>query len=125
MKILVYNHYDQYALSRKEIELLVDLLPKEYWARISVLHLAHSHYKKAEPFEYDEKTKVGYLIMPVKEKTAELRNVAIRELLLGLIRIKAKSRFFLPMKSIEREEYKAFVEEWLPRCEAVLASSNH
>ena len=121
MKIIVYNTSDQYALSRAEIKALEMVLPKEYWARIEELHLAYSHPSKAETFEYDEKTKIGYFIMPVKEKTPELRSTAIEELLLGLARVRAKSRFFLPLKPRERDEYQPFISEWLPCCEAALA----
>lgn len=121
MKILVYNSYDQYALSRAEVEKLRAVIPQEYWSKISEFHLTHSHPYKAEPFEYDEKTKIGYLIMPVKEKTPEVRHAAIQELLLGLARIRAKSRFFYPLKPRERAEHEEFISEWLPRCEAALA----
>ena len=121
MKIVVYNTSDQYALSRSEVEALKTVLPKEYWAKVGEFHLAHSHPNHAEAFEYDEKTKIGYLIMPVKEKTPELRYSALKELLLGLARIRGQSRFFRPLKPKEREEYQPFVSEWLPRCEAALA----
>lgn len=120
MKIVVYNSSDQYALSRAEVETLETVLPKEFWAKIGEFHLAHSHPNKAEAFEYDEKHKIGYLIMPVKEKTPELRSTAVQELLLGLARIRAKSRFFHPLKPKERDEYQPFIFEWLPRCEAAL-----
>jgi len=100
--------------------MLETVLPKEYWVKISEFHLAHSHPKKAEVFEFDETTNIGYFVMPVKEKNPELRSVAIRELLLGLARIRAKSRFFHPLKPIERQDYEAFISEWLPRCEAAL-----
>ena len=121
MKIRVYNSYDQYALSRAEVETLRAVLPKEYWSKIREFHLAHSHPYKAEPFEYDEQTKIGYLIMLLKEKTPEVRHDAIQELLLGLSRIRAKSRFFHPLTPRERVEYEGAISEWLPRCEAALA----
>lgn len=121
MKIIVYNTTDQYALSRAEIETLRTVLPKEYWAKVSEFHLAHSHPKQAECFEYDEKTKIAYLIMPVKEKNPELRSSALEELLLGLARIRGQSRFFHPLKPKERASYQAYISEWLPRCELALA----
>lgn len=122
MKNIVYNTSGQYALSRAEIETLKTILPKEYWAKISEFHLAHSHPMQTECFEYDEKTKIAYFIMPVKEKTPQLRSTAIIELLLGLARIRSQSRFFHPLKPKERENYQAYISEWLPRCELALAS---
>ena len=122
MKIVVYNHYDQYALSRSEIETLSSVLPREYWAKVSEFHLCHSHPSQAEPFEFDEKHKVAYLIIPVKEKSQAIRSAAIEQLLLGLARIRAKSRFFLPLKAVERESYQSFISEWQARCELALGA---
>jgi hypothetical protein len=120
MKIVVYNSYDQYALSRNEIELLQEVLPKQFWAKIKEFHLAHSHPKAIEPFEYDEQKRIGYFIMPVKEKTSETRRAAVQELLLGLGRLREKSRFFQPLKMRERADYDDFLEQWLPICLARL-----
>lgn len=111
----------QYALSRSEIELVVSVLPKDRWATIDELHLAHSHPEQIEPFEYDAGRRIGYLIVPVAKKTVEDRSAAIGELLLGLARIRATSRFFHPLKPVERKDYQEFISDWLPRCEVALA----
>jgi len=117
MKIVIYNSYDQYALSRAEVEALRKVLPAEYWSRIHELHIAHSHPKQREPFEFDEQTGVAFLIVPVKEKTPALRSEAVRHLLVGLARVKAHSTFFLSLRARELDEYEEFVSRWAPKCE--------
>jgi hypothetical protein len=116
MKIVVYNSHDQYAISRKEVELIYEVLPKNYWARIKEFHLAHSHPNAKEVFEYDEEKGIAYFIHPVKEKSTETRRKAVHELLLGLARIREKSRFFCSLKEREREVYKEFIDKWMPVC---------
>lgn len=120
MKIVVYNYHDQYALSRNEVEKLIGVLTREYWMKLQELHLAHSHPNKVEAFEYDEVRKIGYLIVPVKQKTEEARLNAIRSLLLGLARIRGRSRFFYALRPNEEKEYESFINAWLPYCEAAL-----
>lgn len=121
MKIVVYNSHDQYALSRAEVEALRSVLPSEVWSRVREFHLAHSHPNQSEPFEFDERTGIAYFIVPVKEKSASVRSEAVQHLLVGLARVRARSRFFHPLKPRERAEYQEFVSAWVPRCEAVLA----
>lgn len=120
MKIVVYNSYDQYALSRKEVELIHEALPKDYWAKIKEFHLAHSHPNAAEAFEFDENKGIAYFIRPVKEKNAQTRQMAVHEILLGLSRIRDKSRFFAPLKERERSVHKEFIDKWMPVCLAKL-----
>jgi len=120
VKIIVYNSYEQYALSRAEVEAIRGVLPSKCWARVHELHIAHSHPKQSEAFEFDERSGIAYLIVPVKEKTNEFRAQAVRHLLVGLARITARSRFFLPLKARERAEYEEFVGSWAPKCEAAI-----
>ena len=124
MKIVVYNFHEQYALSRAEIEVIYGVLPALCWARIRELHLAHSHPKQSESFEFSEALGIAYLIVPVKEKTATLRTAAISDLLVGLARVKARSHFFLPLRSNERADYEEFAGEWTPKCEAAIDRLN-
>lgn len=120
MKIVVYNSYDQYALSRAEVEAIRKELPTECWSRVHELHIAHSHPKRVEQFEFDEQTGIAYLIVPVKEKTAAIRSEAIRHLLVGLARVKARSKFFLPLRARELAEYEEFISKWAAKCEAAI-----
>jgi hypothetical protein len=120
MKVVVYNSYDQYALSRAEVEAIRKELPAECWSRVHELHIAHSHPKQIEQFEFDEQTGIAYLIVPVKEKTTALRSGAIRHLLVGLARVKSRSKFFLPLRAREFAEYEEFISMWTPKCEAAM-----
>ena len=96
------------------------MLPSECWLGIEELDIAHSHREHCEPFEYELKRKTAYLIIPVLVKTAATRTEAIRSLLVGLARVKAGSKFFLPLKARELLEYEDFVSHWAPQCEAAL-----
>jgi hypothetical protein len=120
MKIVVYNSHGQYALSRAEVDALQSVLPKQLWSSIKEIHLAHSHPRKVEPFEFDAALGIAYLICPVGQKTSELRTQAITDLLVGLARVQAKSRFFLPLKEREAQGYSELLERWLPECEAAM-----
>ena len=119
MKIVVYNHTDQYALSRRQVEIVRALLPDALWSKISEFHLCQDHRCK-EMFEYSEETRIVFFSCPVKQKTVEIVESAVRELLVGLARLRSGSAFFLPLKTRERESYSEFVEEWLPKCIAAL-----
>jgi hypothetical protein len=116
MKIVVYNLKGQYALSRAEVEIIYSTLPRLAWARIAEFHLAHSHDRACEMFEFDDRSGIVFFIAPIGSKTRVLRDKAIHELLVGLARVKARSRFFMPLKDPERSLYSAFVDEWMQRC---------
>jgi hypothetical protein len=60
MKILVYNTKFQHALSRKQIEIIKEIMPKEYFIPIQEFHLTTGSPGQ-EKFEYDYKTKIAYL----------------------------------------------------------------
>jgi hypothetical protein len=115
MKILVYNYQDQYALSRKQVEAIQTALPKEYFAPIKEFHLTHTR-RGAEVFEYYAAEKTAHFAFPVKKKTSETTSAAVEELLVGLARIKASTRWEYPLKERERESYGEFVESWKGKC---------
>ena len=54
--------------------------------------------------------------MPVKVKTPEGLSKAVEELLIGLARIKAKSKFGEPLNDRERAEYQGAIDKWRGRC---------
>lgn len=120
MKIVVYNHSDQYALSRKQVEAIHSALPSALWANITEFHLCEDR-RNVEVFEYSKSLKVVFFSFPVKEKTSEVVASAVRELLVGLARLKAHSRFYLPLKEAERASYAEFVSQWFPKCMAATA----
>lgn len=115
MKIIIYNHRDQYALSRKQLECIRAILPKEYFHPIKEFRLLHDQ-RNSEAFEYCQSDKTVWFSFMVKEKTPEVISQAVKELLIGLARIKAKSKFYQPLKEQERNEYEPFVKKWLPKC---------
>jgi len=121
MKILVYNYRNQYALSRKQVEAIKAVLPNEYFLPIREFHLTHTK-RGAEIFEYYEADKTAHFAYPVKEKTPESTSGAIEELLIGLARIKASTRWHYPLAEREKQSYMEFVELWREKClEAVTA----
>lgn len=89
--------------------------PSALWAKIVEFHLCEDR-RNVEVFEYSESLRVVYFSFPVKEKTSEIVASAVRELLVGLARLKAHSRFYLPVKEVERASYEEFVNQWFPTC---------
>ena len=92
MKIIVYNYKNQFALSRKDIEVIANVLPKENILPIREFHLTFDETKPSI-FEYSYETKKAYFAFPVKQKTSESLSKAVEQLLIGLARIRAKSIF--------------------------------
>lgn len=99
MKIIVYNSKDQYALSRKQIERICEILPNEYFSPIREFHLAHSP-KGAERFEYTQENKQVHFYFPVEQKTLEIVDEAVSELLVGLARIKVILNGVTPLRRL-------------------------
>ncbi len=115
MKIIVYNYEKQFALSRKEIETIQNVLPKEYFIPILEFHLT-TRSPGQERFEYDYKTKIAYFEYKVEQKSTETTNDAIEHLLIGLKRIKEKDTFGYLIKETEKSRYDEFIQEWKPKC---------
>jgi hypothetical protein len=115
MKILVYNYQNQYALSRKQIEAVKSVLPNEYFEPIREFHLTHTK-RGAEIFEYNEADKTAHFAYPITEKTPGSTSDAIEELLVGLARIKASTRWQYPLKEREKLSYVGFVKSWKEKC---------
>jgi hypothetical protein len=120
LKIIVYNSKDQYALSRKQIEKLKDVLPNEYFAPIQEFHVTHS-LRGSERFEYNENNKEAHFYFPIVKKSPEIVSEAVRELLLGLSRIKTDTNWGYPLSDIERNKNMDFVNKWHQKCVAALA----
>ena len=96
-------------------------MPKEYFAPIHELHLTYDT-SKPSVFEYSYETKQAFFALPVKEKTPEVLSKAVDELLIGLARIKANSKFGERLKDRERTEYQTVIEKWHGKClEAIKA----
>jgi hypothetical protein len=115
MKIVVHNHSNQYALSRKQVEAIYSVLPSALWSKVSQFHLCDDQ-RNAEIFEYSQETRIVAFSFPVKQETTEVVEAAVRELLIGLARLKSGSKFYLSLKQTERESYAPFVTEWFSKC---------
>lgn len=115
MKIVVYNYQYQFALSRRQIEVIKEVLPKEYFAPIREFHITTSSPGQ-ERFEFDYKTKTAHFEYKVNQKTDELISDALEHLLIGLKRIKEKDKFGYFIKDSNRVEYEAFILEWKQKC---------
>lgn len=115
MKIVVYNFKDQYALSRKQVMAIQEVLPNEYFAPIKEFHITHTR-RGAEAFEWKSKEKIAHFSFPTKEKSAEIVAEAITELLKGLARIKEKTKWGYPIPAQEQVIYQSFIEKWKQRC---------
>lgn len=115
MKILVYNYKKQFALSRKEIEVIQNVLPNEFFVPIREFHLTTGSPGQ-ERFEYDYKTKIAYFEYKVEQKSTESTNNAIEHLLIGLKRIKEKDVFGHLIKESEMVQYESFIQEWKQKC---------
>ena len=120
MKIIVYNHQDQYALSRKQVEIIKAIMPNEYFSPIQEFHLTHT-VRGTEKFEFVFDSKTVHFAFPIKQKSEEIIDQAVTELLVGLARIKAKTKWGVPLKDLERKEYQAFVDSWHPKCISALS----
>ncbi len=110
-RIVVQNFTDQFALSRNEIETIMDVLPTRYFEPIEKILLCSSSTGE-EPFEYAIETKTVYFACPVKQKTREDVERAVEAMLVGLARIESGSSFFRPLRRRERQDYNEFVSLW-------------
>jgi hypothetical protein len=110
-RIVVQNYADQFVLSRKQLETIMDVLPNRYFKPIEEILLCSS-MRNEEPFEYVIETKTVYFSYPVKRKTREDVEHAVEALLVGLARIQAGDTFIRPLRKQERQEYDEFVALW-------------
>lgn len=115
MKILVYNYKDQFALYRKQIETIKDVLPNEYFIPIKEFHIT-TESPGQERFEYVYKSKIAYFEYKVFQKSRETTEDAIRHLLIGLCRIKDKDSFGHFIKESYKDSFDTFIQKWLPKC---------
>lgn len=115
MKIIVYNSKDQYALSRRQIETIKDILPNEYFTPIHEFHITHN-LRGAERFEYFKENKQAHFFFPVEQKSTVIINEAVTELLLGLARIKSNTNWGYPLSQSERDNGLGFIEKWFEKC---------
>jgi hypothetical protein len=121
LKIIVYNYKDKFALSRKDIEIIARVLPTEYFSSIHEFHLTFDD-RQPSIFEFSYEKKRAYFAFPVKDRTPKILSEAVEQLLIGLARIKAKSRFGQIMKKSEASDCQIFVETWQEKCLSAINS---
>ena len=114
MKIVVAPPRRFHALSRKQVEAIFAILPKEFSVPIREF-IIQEGYRCHEPLEYYRPAKRVTFAMPVDEKTDLTTREAVIALLIGIARIRAKSKFAQPLSRLERESYSEFVKEWAER----------
>ncbi|WP_459925980.1 hypothetical protein, partial [Desulfatiferula olefinivorans] len=115
MKIIVYNYKDQYALSRKQLEKLIEVLPNKYFAPIQEFHITYSR-RGSERFEYVQEYKQAHFCYPVEQKNNEIVSDAVRELLIGLARMKTSTMWGYKLSENERSLYQDFLDKWHSKC---------
>ncbi len=113
-KIIVQNFADQFALSRKQIEPIINILPDPCFQSINEILLCFDERNK-EPFEYSAEKRAVYFSYPVKQKTREDVEKAVEAFLVGLARINADSTFYRPIRQPERREFGNLISPWKAR----------
>ena len=110
-RIVFQDNVDRFALSRSQIETIMELLPKNVSKPIAEIRLC-SNSKGDEPFEYDVDAKTVYFSCPATGKSRQDLAEVVEALLVGLARIRAGDTFFRPFGQDERRNYDAFVALW-------------
>ncbi len=115
MKILVYNYKGQFALSRKQIEAIQNVLPKVYFAPLQEFHIT-TKSPGQERFEFDYNTKIAHFEYKVEQKTIVTTEDALEHILVGLKRIKDKDTFGHFIKPSDLASYEEFISVWKEKC---------
>jgi hypothetical protein len=114
MKIIVAATKKFHALSRKQLEALIQTLPSEYFKDIQQVSL-EIHPKYQGRCEYDSINKRLRLFIVVDEKTIATTENAIKIFLGGIARMQSGATFFERVRQND-SEFDDFVNKWLPLC---------
>src|SRR5262245_32524766 len=112
MKILIQSNAGPFALSRRSIAVATSVLPADLVRRVAKLYVVREG--GPEPFEYSS-GRVVYFCIPGNSRDPHARDRALRELLLGFLRVESGGKFGVPLSDRHRDEFKTFVDEWHPR----------
>jgi len=112
MKIIVYNYKDQFALSRKQVEAIKAIIPKDYFAPILEFHLTYDT-SKPSILEYSYETRQAFFAFPAKEKAPEVLSKAV-ERVARRPGHENKSQVELRrnLKGQREGLYQSFVDKW-------------
>ncbi len=121
LKIIVHNRVGEFALSRKQVQTLRDVLDVPQWALIREFHLCCPDERWPEMFFFDRGLSTVYFSSMPGMKTAQKMEHAVTELLVGLSRMNDDAtNFNHPLKARERAEQDEFVAKYLPKALASL-----
>lgn len=120
MKIIIQSNCGPYGLSRRALEAAAQVVPARIVQQIDQLVVVANRWG-LEPFEYDPKRRVAYFSYPGDPNDEEVREGALRELLLGFARLDAGAEFGIHLTERQREEFRAFIDQWYPPCATAIA----
>jgi len=115
MKVVIQSNCGPYALSRRSIAVAASVLPARVTRRIATLVVVRDS-AGPEPFEYDAEARSVQFRIPGDPRNPEAHDRALRELLLGFARLESGGAFGMSLSDRQRDAFKAFVDEWHPRC---------
>ncbi len=115
MKVVIQSNCGPFGLSRRGVEAACALLPDRIVRQIDKLVLVAEPWG-VEAFEYDPKRRVAYFAYPGDSNVREIREAALRELLLGFARLDAGAEFGIRVTDGQRIEFGAFIDQWCPVC---------
>ena len=124
MKIVIQSNCGPFGLSRRALEAVREVLPARLVQQIDELLVVADRWG-VEPFEYDRKRRVAYFSYPGNSNDEEVRRKALHELLLGFARLDAGAEFRTHLSERQREEFRAFIEQWYAQCATAITNAAH
>lgn len=115
MKVVIQSNCGPYGLPRHALEAASTVLPARIIGQIDQLVVVAKPWGP-EPFEYDPKRRIAYFAYPGDPNREEVREGALRELLLGFARLDVGGEFRIPLTARQRDDLSAFVDQWYPVC---------
>jgi hypothetical protein len=122
MKVVIQSNCGPYGLSRRAIEAAAAVLPDHIIHQIDKLVVVSNAWG-FEPFEYDPRGRVAYFSYAGDPTDRELRDRALRELLLGFARVDAGAEFRVRLSERQRATFNAFIDQWYSACTTAIAES--
>jgi hypothetical protein len=114
MKIIVRATKKYHALSRRQMESILDALPEKFFKNVESIWLESGPWH-AGRCEYDAIGKRLRLCMVVEEKTSLTTEMAIKIFLDGIARLQVGGPFF-ERERRSQPEFEEFIKDWFPIC---------
>lgn len=122
MKVVLQSNSGPFALSRRSIAVAASVLPARIIRRVAEI-LIVGESTGPEPFEFNRDKRSARLSIPGDAHNAEVRDHALRELLLGFARLDAGESFGISLTDRQRSTFQSFIDEWHPRCLKAIAEA--